>query len=383
MMIDPVEQGETVEQRAARLGLSAPESAEERAARLGLTKPAPTGHAGKKFVDAPEMLQQHNGKPFVDAEPEPSYAQQALGGVAAIGRHVAGDAQAAVRSMVRDRGVLDFVKELGNTKGRDVLSAMKFGPLGVANLTSDALRRTPSYARAQEDIGRAEASNPASDANAVLGGGIGAATLFKGVEGGPRLGNAARGFANGSGIKGRLGGLVRGLGDTGVPIRPMPGLQSPMESAAANQTAPPGVGRGRPVATAFPQVGEAAGSEAADASGLSAADRETLLKMGVNPEKLTLAKARPPTSPSSLDAKLGELLAKAKSQNPISEQAGNQWTDAEEAMGRAPHQQQAIVDQMKRPQAPDVAAMIKARSKDPYAFSLADILRAASHLPPT
>ncbi len=70
--------------------------------------------------------------------------------------------------------------------------------------------------------------------------------------------------------------------------------------------------------------------------------------------------AGPP--PSSIE-KLQAVIAKLRAEQP-GEELGNQWGDAEEAMGTAPHQKQAIVDQVK-PQPPNIAAYLQARMRNP------------------
>lgn len=131
---------ETPEERAKRLGLTTePENPEARAARLGLNR-----SANLPDHDAPEI--------------EPTYAQQALGGIASLVRDIPGAeaAQAGVRALVR---------------------------------------RQP-YREALSDIRGAEDSAPSvvRNGNRLLGGGIAAAVL----PGGPALKGAQYGALTGA-----------------------------------------------------------------------------------------------------------------------------------------------------------------------------------------
>ncbi len=200
--------------------------------------PAPIGHAGKKFVDAPEMLQQHKGVPFVDAEPEPSYAQQALGGIAALGRHISNDAQPVARAITRDRGIPDLVQAVGNEPpsiGGAVRHAVN--PLSTLSDLMGLMQQTPSYQRAQSDIQQAEDSNPVSDANAGIGLAVGLAPL---IEGGAGALKRAVQSPDGALTRARIIGKPIAAGKralAGGYQRAM-GVQGPMESALSIERGP-------------------------------------------------------------------------------------------------------------------------------------------------
>lgn len=188
---------ETPEERAARLGLGS-ESADQRAARLGLDA-APTGH---------------NGVPFVDAKPdEPSYLQQAAGGVAALLRSVPGGeaAQAGVRSVVRGQ----------------------------------------PYAQAREDIRDAEATaNPwVRNLNSLAGGGIAAAAL----PGGAVRQGASFGALNALGDSDPTKNLKTRVDKAGAEMVVGGAAGGLFGAGRAIKNAPPGTGRA--IASEIPVVG--------------------------------------------------------------------------------------------------------------------------------
>ncbi|MGJ0510253.1 MAG: hypothetical protein ACR652_24675 [Methylocystis sp.] len=197
---------ETPEERAKRLGLTGAtsETPEARAKRLGLTD---------------------------DAEPEANYAQQALGGIAALGRHIAPELQTAARALTREGGLRELVGQIGSAPP-SIGDALRYAinPTSVLSDLQGRMEQTPSYARAQSDIQRAEDSNPVSGANSVIGAVVNAAPLAEaGLSGLKQLVLSPEGGLSKTRVVGKpIAAAKRGLASM---YRNSLGIEEPIASA--------------------------------------------------------------------------------------------------------------------------------------------------------
>ncbi len=162
----------------------------------------------------------HNGVPFVDAKPEedPSYAEQALGGIASLVKDIPGAeaAQAGVRSLVRGQPYRTALEDIQGAEESAPASVSLFNRAAGGSIAALATPGAPALQAARFGIlsGLGQSNPDATVKNrlddAAVRGAIGAATAGL-VQNAPAIGRGA-GRAAGAVLHPRrtLANLIRG-----------------------------------------------------------------------------------------------------------------------------------------------------------------------------
>lgn len=162
----------------------------------------------------------HNGTPFVDAKPEedPSYAEQALGGIASLVKDIPGAeaAQAGVRSLVRGQPYRTALEDIQGAEESAPASVRLFNRAAGGSIAALATPGAPALQAARFGIlsGLGQSNPDATVKNrlddAAVRGAIDAATAGL-VQNAPAIGRGA-GRAAGAVLHPRrtLAGLIRG-----------------------------------------------------------------------------------------------------------------------------------------------------------------------------
>lgn len=265
--------------------------------------PATTSHTGKPFVNAP-------------SETGPGVGTKTLGVIAALNRDIPGAeaAQAGIRALVR-RQPYDEARA-------DIRGAEDAAPL-AATLPARLVGGGMSLVAPARALGLG-----AKTAGALYGALSGLTDSDPGISKEWRAGNTIGGAAVGAlgaGALNKIGGKVG---------RPLAAAGKRTASAVADR-----IGSFGNELTLPPEVLTSEGTapfRAVRPSSVRAQIRSAPPVQSPAPSLAApvTAPLPSPTASPAMDIQLRTLLSKAKAQNPLSEQAGNQWGDAELAMGQ-------------------------------------------------